>query len=154
MSDQPQTRSAADQLDLVLCHELHWEAPPELTACLLGLIPGATSFAVSPPPRPKSWYSLLVLALTAVAIGLSLAVAWQLYNTVGTEFGLAASFEQLRNAPLLGLQRLDEALPASRPAVAVLVALRDQLHWLLLALVLWLALDGWQPQFKRTVTSG
>ncbi|MEI6180447.1 MAG: anti-sigma factor, partial [Chloroflexales bacterium] len=137
-----------------LRHELHWEAPPELTACLLGLIPGATGFVVSPPPRPKSWYSLLVLALTAVAIGLSLAVAWQLYNTVGIEFGFAASLEQLRNAPLLGLQRLDEALPASRPAVAVLIALRDQLHWLLLALVLWLALDGWQPQFKRTVTSG
>ena len=120
----------------------------------MGLIPGATGFVVSPPPRPKSWYSLLVLALTAVAIGLSLAVAWQLYNTVGIEFGFAASLEQLRNAPLLGLQRLDEALPASRPAVAVLIALRDQLHWLLLALVLWLALDGWQPQFKRTVTSG
>jgi hypothetical protein len=32
---------------------------------------------------------------------------------------------------------------------------RDQLHWLLLAVVLWLALDGWSPniQLRRQTTS-
>jgi hypothetical protein len=89
---------------------------------------------------------MLVLVLTAVAIGLSLAVAWQFYSAVGAELGLGAMLAQLGEAPGIGLQRLYDALPASRQFVAIVVAVRDQLHWLLLAVVLWLALDGWQPR--------
>ncbi len=152
MSDPRLTRDPDDGLDSVLRQELRWEAPPELTARLLNLIPGAPPLAVA-TPRPKSWYSFLVLVLTAVAIGLSLAVAWQVYSAVGAELGLAAVIEQLRYAPAIGLQRLYEALPASRQVVAVVVAVRDQLHWLLLAIVLWLALDGWQPRLRRAPVS-
>lgn len=147
MSDQMNTRDPDDRLDALLRHELRWEAPPELTARLLGLIPGAPILAMV-PQRPKSWYSMLVLVLTAVAVGLSLAVAWQVSSAVGAELGLSAILEQLRYAPMIGLQRLYEALPASRQAVALLVAVRDQLHWLLLAIVLWLALDGGQPRLR------
>ena len=152
MSDPRLTRDPDDGLDSLLRHELRWEAPPELTARLLNLIPGAPALAMA-APRPKSWYSLVVLVLTAVAIGLSLAVAWQVYSAVGAELGLAAVLEQLRYAPAIGLQRLYEALPASRQAVAVVVAVRDQLHCLLLAIVLWLALDGWQPRLSRAPAS-
>lgn len=147
MSDPKPIRDPDDALDAVLRHELRWEAPAELTARLLSLIPGAPMLVVA-PARPKSWYSMLVLVLTAVALGLSLAVAWQIYSAVGAELGLAAILEQLRYAPMIGLQRLYEALPASRQVVAVFVAVRDQLHWLLLAIVLWLALDGWQPRLR------
>lgn len=147
MSDPKLTRDPDDGLDTLLRQELRWECPPELAARLLNLIPGAPALAVA-APRPKSWYSMLVLVLTATAIGLSLAVAWQIYSAVGAELGFAAILEQLRYAPAIGLQRLYEALPASRQAVAVLVAVRDQLHWLLLAIVLWLALDGWQPRLR------
>lgn len=152
MSDPMLTRDPDDRLDSVLRHELRWEAPAELTARLLSLVPGAPALAFV-PARPKSWYSMLVLVLTAVAIGLSLAVAWQVYSAVGAELGLAAVLDQLRYAPAIGLQRLYEALPASRQVVAVLVALRDQLHWLLLAIVLWLALDGWQPRLRGAPVS-
>lgn len=145
MSDPKLARDPEDGLDSLLRHELRWECPPDLTVRLLNLIPGAPALAVA-APRPKSWYSMLVLVLTATAIGLSLAVAWQVYSAVGAELGLAVILEQLRYAPAIGLQRLYEALPASRQAVAMIVALRDQLHWLLLAIVLWLALDGWQPR--------
>lgn len=137
-------REPEDTLDQILCRELRWEAPPLLTAQLLALVPGAPP--LSAPVRPKTWYSMLVLVLTAVAIGLSLAVAWQLYSLVGAELGLSAMIAQLQEAPGIGLQRLYDALPASRQFVALLVAVRDQLHWLLLAVVLWLALDGWQPR--------
>lgn len=147
MSDPKLTRDPDDRLDAVLRQELRWDVPPELTVRLLNLVPGAPFLALA-PARPKSWYSMVVLVLTAVAIGLSLAVAWQVYTAVGAELGFAAIFEQLRYAPAIGLQRLYEALPASRQAVAVLVAVRDQLHWLLLAIVLWLALDGWQPRLR------
>jgi hypothetical protein len=147
MSDTAEqfTRDPDDKLDLVLRQELRWEAPPELTMRLLSLIPGAPLLPVI-PARPKTWYSMLVLVLTAMAIGLSLAVAWQVVGALGAELGFAAVLEQLRDAPAIGLQRLYDALPASRQMVAVLAALRDQLHWLLLAVVLWLALDGWQPR--------
>jgi len=150
MNDNPEllTREPDDSLDLILRQELRWQAPDELTLRLLALIPGVPVGRVVVPARPKSWYSLLVLVLTAVAIGLSLAVAWQFYSAVGIELGLGAMIEQLQAAPAIGLQRLYEALPASRNAVALLVAVRDQLHWLLLAIVLWLALDGWQPRLS------
>jgi hypothetical protein len=141
-------REPDDRLDTLLRHELRWEAPPELTARLLGLVPGVALLGVA-PPRPKSWYSMLVLVLTAIAVGLSLAVAWQIFGAVTTELGLAGYLEQLRYAPAVALERLYEALPASRQLVAVLVAVRDQLHWLLLAIVLWLALDGWQPRLAQ-----
>jgi hypothetical protein len=150
MSDPTLHRDPDDGLDSVLRHELRWEAPPELTARLLLLIPTVPALAID---RPKTWYSALVAVLTAVAIGLSLAVAWQVYSAVGAELGLAAILEQLRYAPAIGLQRLYEALPASRQAVAVLDAVRAQLHWLLLAIVLWLALDGWQPRLRPSAAS-
>lgn len=140
-----QTRARDDSLDQLLRQELRWEAPPDLTLRLLGLIPGGQAVVIA-PPRPKSWYSLAVLVLTAAAVGISLAVAWQIYGALGAELGLSSVLAQLWDAPGIGLQRLYEALPASRGAVALLVAVRDQLHWLLLAIVLWLALDGWQPR--------
>ncbi len=152
MSDTPplRTRDPDDRLDAVLRQELRWEAPPELTARLLSLVPGAPVIGVPVArPRPRSWYSMVVLVLTAVAIGLSLAVAWHIVSAVSAELGLVAVIEQLRHTPAIGLQRLYEALPASRQFVAVLDAVRAQLHWLLLAVVLWLALDGWQPQLRR-----
>ncbi|MBX0327432.1 anti-sigma factor [Oscillochloris sp. ZM17-4] len=139
-------REPEDTLDQILCQELRWEVPPMLSAQLLALVPGAPVVSVPRMARPKSWYSMFVLLLTAVAIGLSLAVAWQLYSAIGVELGLGAMLTQLQAAPALGLQRLYDALPASRQVVSLLVAVRDQLHWLLLAVVLWLALDGWQPR--------
>jgi hypothetical protein len=139
-------REPEDSLDQILRQELRWEVTPKLTAQLLALVPGAAVLVIPATTRPKSWYSLLVLVLTAVAIGLSLAVAWQFYNVVGVELGLGAMFAQLQAAPAIGLQRLYAALPISRQLVSLLVAVRNQLHWLLLAVVLWLALDGWQPR--------
>lgn len=150
MNPMPQEpdRDPDDGLDVLLRQELRWEAPPDLTLRLLGLVPGAPLVS-SLPSRPKPWYSTLVLILTAVAVGLSLAVAWQVYGTLGAELGLTAIFEQLRHAPLIGMQRLYEAVPMSRYALEILFAVREQLHWLLLALVLWLAFDGWKPSLKR-----
>ncbi|NJN16399.1 MAG: anti-sigma factor [Oscillochloris sp.] len=153
MSDKHnlQLQESGDRLDQVLRQELRWEAPPDLSLRLLGLVPGLNPMVVI--PRPKPWYSTVVLVLTAIAVGLSLAVAWQFYGMLGAEMGLSAIWDQLRAAPGLGLLRLYEALPASRNVVAVLVAVRDQLHWLLLAIVLWLALDGWQPRLSRRTVS-
>lgn len=151
MNDTPDqhTREPDDRLDTLLRQELRWEVPPEVTARLLGLVPGAVLLGVVPPPaRPRPWYSMLILVLTAAAIGLSLAVAWQIFGALTAEFGLASFVEQLRYAPALALDRLYEALPASRQAVSIAVAVREQLHWLLLAIVLWLALDGWQPRLS------
>ncbi len=148
-------RDPDDKLDTVLRAELRWEASAELTSRLLALVPGAPVLShsvvqpavVRPRPRPQPWYTWLVMVLTAMAIGLSFAVAWQFYSAVGAELGLAAMWSQLQAAPAIGLQRLYETFPVTRYAVALLIGIRDQLHWLLLAAVLWLALDGWSPGF-------
>jgi hypothetical protein len=86
--------------------------------------------------------------LTALAIGLSLAVAWQFYATLGAQLGLEGYWAQLQAAPANGLEQLVTTVPASRYVVAVLSGISRQLHWLLLAAVLWLALDGWTPRFS------
>ncbi|MEI7646394.1 MAG: anti-sigma factor [Chloroflexales bacterium] len=143
---EPPPREPEDALDQILRQELRWEVTPLLAAQLLALVPGAPVLALSAQARPKSWYSLLVLVLTAVAIGFSLAVTWQIYRLVGDELGLGAMLAQIQAAPAVGLQRLYDALPISRQVVGLLVVVRNQLHWLLLAVVLWIALDGWQPR--------
>ncbi len=152
-------REPDDSFDRILRSELRWEAPPELTSCLLALVPGADAsvtlqHAAQPaaPPRPQGWYATVVFVLTAVAIGLSMAVAWQFYSAVGAQFGLGEMWSQLQAAPAIGLQRLYDMLPASRYLIALLIAVRDQLHWLLVTAVLWLALDGWSPNvtLRRT----
>ena len=72
-------------------------------------------------------------------------MAWQFYSVVGAELGIEEMLAQIQAAPAIGIQRLYDALPISRQFVGVLIIVRNQLHWLLLAVVLWLALDGWQP---------
>ncbi|WP_129633520.1 anti-sigma factor [Candidatus Oscillochloris fontis] len=146
MTPTPQLppRGPDDALDQILRQELRWEVPAHLSAQLLALVPGAP--LVIEPVRPKSWYSMLVFVLTAIILGLSLAIAWEFYRMIGMDLGLSAVLAQLQAAPAIGLQRLYDALPASRQFISVLASVRDQLHWLLLAVVLWLALDGWQPR--------
>lgn len=153
--EQLMQRDPDDSFDRVLRTELRWEAPAELTSQLLALVPGAPALSPAhqatptpPRPRPQLWYTWLVMVLTAMAVGLSFAVAWQFYSAVGSELGLAAMWSQLQAAPALGLQRLYETLPATQYVVALLLGVRDQLHWLLLAVVLWLALDGWSPNIS------
>lgn len=141
-------RDPEDALDRMLCHELHWEVPPELTARLLSLV--ALPLPVA-RLRPRPWYSGLVLLLTAVAIGLSLTVAWQFYAILGNELGFTAIWEQFQLQLTLGMQQAYESFPLSRYALALLLGVRNQLHWLLLAAVLWLALDGWTPKFALRV---
>lgn len=145
MQDRVEQRgySADDPLDQVLRQELRWEAPPELTARLLGLIPGVTPVTEAvPAPRPKPWYTSLVLVLTAIIMGISLALARQVVEVLSAELGFVALIEQVRVAPAIMLQYMYEAFPASRQMVALLAMAHEQLHWLLLAIVLWLVLEG------------
>jgi hypothetical protein len=147
-------RDPEDALDRVLRDELRWQTPPDLSARLMALVP-QTALVVSlysvPIERPRAnpWYSTLVLLLTTLALGISMAIAWQIASSLGAEFGLVGIWEQIRAWPELALQWLFSTVPASRALVAMLESVRDQLHWLLLALVFWLALDGWQPQRRR-----
>jgi hypothetical protein len=147
-------RDPDDAFDRVLRDELRWQTPPDLSARLMALVPQA-AIAVSlygvpiERPRAKPWYSTLVLVLTTLALGFSMAIAWQAANSLGVEFGLIGLWEQIQAWPALATQWLFSTVPASRAVVALLESVRDQLHWLLLALVFWLALDGWQPRLRR-----
>lgn len=148
-ADELMQRAPDDVLDRALRAELRWEAPPELTTRLLGLV---SQFAATPQlstaslpyarVQPRPWYATLIMALTAVLLGVSFAIAWQFYGSVGSQLGL---FTQLQEWYATGVMWLYEDLPFVRYVVALLSDVRDQLHWLLLAAVLWLALDGWTP---------
>lgn len=150
-------------LDLVLRAELQWQAPAALTARLLALT-GTTALAaprIAPfaaRPRPKGWYVTTVYALTMVSIALSLLVAWQFFGLLAMEIGLDSALAWLLNAPAQGLAQLTQftqALPESRYAIAFFLKVRDQLMWLLIVAVLWVAMDRWNPQFglRRGETS-
>jgi hypothetical protein len=137
------TRDPEDTFDRVLRSELLCQAPPELTARLLDLVPGAQPAAA---PRPQRWYTILVTVLTVLAVLVSLAVSWQFYGVLSAEFGLVSFWQQVQTLPLAGLEWLYTQVPALSTVADLLGGVRDQLHWLLAALVLWLALDGWTPR--------
>lgn len=143
-------REPDDTLDRLLRVELHWEAPADLTVRLLQLIPHATQ----PPVRsaPNRWYSRIMFLLTIAIMTLSLAIAWWVYGMIIAELGLTVLIEQLRSIPLLLLQQLYMSFPALRLFVDLLASVQDQLHWLLLAMILWLAADSWQPVQQGEVT--
>ena len=142
-NDIQHERDPDDRLDMLLRNELRWEAPAALTAQLLALVPGAPAlYASAPALKPKRWYVILVMALTAAAIALSLIVAWQFYSLIGAQLGLPEMWRALLDAPGLGLARLLEALPQASYAVSLIDGVRSYLYWLLLVAVLWLALDG------------
>ncbi len=146
---------AEHPFDHVLRAELRWEVPPELTNRLMELVANTAtvshlSVAETPevPTQPRSWYAVLALVLTSMVVGLSFAIAWQVYGQLGTQLGLTPIWEQIRQMPDLGLLWLYDELPFMRYVIAGLNGIRDQLHWLLLALILWLALDGWSPDMS------
>lgn len=154
-----------DALDVVLRQELRWQAPPELTNQLLSMVQQAPAFAehqhtvasiaspVQQPARPGTWYSLLVMVLTSIAVGLSLAMAWQVYGVVVAELGLAELWYQTQAVVASALQWLYTELPVARRVVPLFGDIYAQtswlLNWLLAAVVLWLALDSSTPERQQ-----
>ena len=149
-------RDPDDAFDLVLRAELHWEAPPDLSARLLALVPGGL---VAMPgaivrAQPKLWLRVLMLVLTALALGLSFTIATQVYGALASDLGVSNGWEQIQAWPTIATGWLFENVPGTSIVVSLLGSVRDQLHWLIAAVVLWMALDGWSPSFvRKQVTS-
>jgi hypothetical protein len=139
-------------LDMALRAELQWKAPPALTAQLLAIAVAGPMALVAPQfmarQRPKRWYVTVVYLLTAAAIGLSLAIAWQFLVLLAAQIGLGDALTQLLAAPSQGLAQLMRALPLSQNTIDLFLKVREQLLWLLLAAVLWAVVDKWNPQFS------
>jgi predicted anti-sigma-YlaC factor YlaD len=141
-------------LDVILRTEMRWEAPANLTAQLLALAEQGTLATIVKPEaprplpfrRPQGWYLTLVYVLTFGAIILSMGVAWQFVGMLIGDISLQDAFAQLLAAPSRGLAMLTSHLPQSRPAIDFFLRVHEQLLWLLLAAVLWAALDKWNPQ--------
>jgi hypothetical protein len=151
----PQTpQPEQETFDTVLRSELSWEAPPDLTHNLLALAqqhaavasdaqtqPGSVS-----PQQPQAWYTRLVSALTVLAVGVSLLVAWQFYGLLGSELGLPFIWQELNLAFANGSAWVATQMPVIMLVLDTLGGIREYLHWILIAVVLWLALDGWSAQ--------
>jgi hypothetical protein len=141
-------RRPQQALNAVLRAELHWQVPAAVTAQLLALAAAGPAALTMALPRPKRWYVVVVYLLTATAIGLSLAVAWQFFGLVVAQIGFSAVLEQALAAPGLWLDQLTRTLPVSPGAIQFLLKAREQLLWLLLVAVLWAVVDKWNPQFS------
>jgi anti-sigma factor RsiW len=142
-------------LDVVLRGEMRWEAPSALSDRLLALaatmplgLDAPATPALMERPRPKGWHVTLAYVLTALAIGLSMAVVWSVGSTLVGTLGVQAFLAQLQALPAQLAAQLTTALPESRFAVAFFLYVRDKLLWLLLAAVLWAVLDKWNPQIS------
>ncbi|WP_322494095.1 anti-sigma factor [Chloroflexus sp.] len=148
MSTPIPTPPPEELLDAALRHELRWEAPPELTHRLLQLVPNAApnpAPATTPLPR---WRFYLAIGLIALAVLVSTVGAAYLYQIVWFQLGAGSLIAQLEALPARLLQSLYETIPFAREFVSIAALIRDQLHWVLLALVLWILLDTWQPELK------
>lgn len=142
-------------LDTVLKTELRWEAPPELTARLLAMVdaPAAAQPVLAAAPaarsvRPGGWYVTLIYVLTALAIGVSLAVGWQVVSALTGQLPLQGLLGEALAAGANGLTWLTTTLPESRYAIDFFLQVRDQLMWLLCVAVLWAFLDAWSPRLQ------
>lgn len=144
-------RRPQQALDVALRAEMHWEAPAALTAQLLALAAQGPAALVTPPAalraRPKRWYVITVYLLTATAIGLSLAVAWQFVGLLLLGLGAGAFVSGLAAQVSQNFDGLFQMLPLSHSTINFLLQLRQQLLWLLLVAVLWAVVDKWNPQF-------
>jgi hypothetical protein len=152
MNDEPLIgRDPDDAFDKLLRVEMHWDAPPELSARLLALVPGTLAVMQMSPVKvqPKLWVRVLTLVLTILALGVSFAIAVQVYGTLATDLGFVTWWEQVQALPTIATGWLFDNVPAAGVIVGVLGSIRDQLHWLLAGLLLWVALDGWTPNFAR-----
>ena len=141
-------RRPQQALNAVLRAELQWQVPAALTAQLLALAAtGPAAFKIA-RPQPKRWYVVVVYLLTATAIGLSLAVAWQFFGLFAAQIGLSSVLEQALAVPGQWLDQIAQTLPVSPAAIQFLLKAREQLLWLLLVAVLWAVVDKWNPQFS------
>jgi hypothetical protein len=149
-----------DALDVILRSEMRWQAPPDLTERLQQIARSSSLAARSQPApvpvraqaEPVTWYSVLVMVLTAAAVSLSFGVAWEFYDIIEAQLGINALWGQVDQTIALWMQWLYTELPAARQVVPVLGTLYEQLswllNWLLIAAVLWLALDEYIPSSK------
>lgn len=152
-------------LDMVLHDELHCQVPMELTQQLLHLVQVESSVlqqqasvateadqwfcndTIYPmaQPKPRTWYTILVMALTFALVWVSSLVFWQLSGA----FGLADVWSQIQTIALNGLQQLYVEFPATETLVSFLKTMYQQtyglLNWVLVAIILWFALDTYAP---------
>ena len=141
-------RRPQQALNAVLRAELQWQAPAALTAQLLALAALGPAALTMTRPKPKRWYVVVVYLLTATAIGLSLAVAWQVFGLFAAQIGLSGMIQQALAVPGHWVDQITRALPVSPAAIQFLLKAREQLLWLLLVAVLWAVVDKWNPQFS------
>lgn len=141
--------------DKTLRAELTWEAPVDLSARLLNLaMMGPAALETPPEPvmpipmKPKRWYVVTVYVLTAMAIGVSLMVVWQIVSALAIQWGFGATLSQWFDAIAVGFEQFKQSLPVSSKTVDYALQVRQQLLWLLLVAILWAIVDKWNPQMS------
>lgn len=126
-------------LDVMLRAELRWEAPEHLTKNLLSL--AMMPSVVLAPGRPRGWRIRIIYALTLLVVVISLAIGSQIAWAFASQMGLFTMLNELFAAPARFLQQLAIEQPQSRYAIDLVLRIRDQMLWMLVAAVLWALFD-------------
>ncbi|MBA3943905.1 MAG: hypothetical protein H0X37_05005 [Herpetosiphonaceae bacterium] len=143
---QPATQS---RVDLAVRSALVIEPPAALQARLQALVP-QPEYVVVPVTTTRP-LAKVMYALTALALGVLLVVGLTLYSQALTQLGSSTLWAELSAIPGMWLGRLYAVLPSAHLIVDTYKSLQRPLEWLLVALVLWAALDMRTPQRTRQI---
>ncbi len=130
------------RVDLALRQALVVPAPPDLAERLEHLALGG---APAPVQARRPWV-MAVYLLTALLLGVSLAVAGQIYGFALQEL---ATMDWWRTLAALPSQLLDQVyayFPQGRYIISVFLSLQRALQWLLVGLLIWVVLEMRLPQ--------
>ncbi|RMD77288.1 MAG: anti-sigma factor, partial [Chloroflexi bacterium] len=98
-------------------------------------------------PLPR-WRLYLALGLIVITSLLSIVGAAYFYQILWLPLGIDMILTQLEAWPDRFLQMLYTMVPFAREVISIAALIRDQLHWILLAVILWILLDAAQSEHQ------
>lgn len=146
-----------ETLDVALRAEIHWEAPLDLTASLLKL--AALPLDALPEPKVyepvllptmsveaarsplRMWQTVAIYSVVALAMAGSALLFWQLFGMLFGQIDMESLIAQVTAMPQTFLRQMTQLSPQSAYVVDFVLRVRDQLLWLLLAAIVWVAMD-------------
>lgn len=138
----PAAAQRPTRVDMALQQALVLPAPPDLSKRLEKL---ALQGAPAPAHIRRPWV-MTVYVLTALLLGVSLAVAGQVYGLALQELATMEWWRTLAALPSQLLEQVYAYFPQGRYITSVFLSLQRALQWLLVGLLMWAVLEMRLPQ--------
>lgn len=138
----PQPQLAPARLDMALKTALVMAPPPELSRQLAALAGPAAM------PARRRWV-MLVYAMTAILLAISLVFAGQIYGMAIRELGLSEIWNSMTLVSGQWLAQFYTNFPQGHYVVDAFRTLQQALQWVLVGLVMWAVLEMRAPRRVR-----